>query len=104
DSWYTSHRHWNQPDLLPVGNERFMEKERIHQFPGRRHLESPSLESSPQLDEPCFSFRRNRLSKVEEDFENGGTRLIEELETACGGAVHVPRLFHGEHSRQLLPA
>jgi hypothetical protein len=61
------------------------------------------LEPLPQLDEFRVSLRRNRTSEVEEDLESGGARLVEELKTACGGAVHVTGLFDSERSAQLCP-
>jgi hypothetical protein len=59
---------------------------------------SLSLEFVPQLDESCFFLRQDRTSEVEEDFESSATRLVEELKAASGGAVHMTRLFHGEHN------
>jgi hypothetical protein len=62
------------------------------------------LESAPQLGKKRLSLRSYWTAEVEEDLESGGSRLIEELKTASGGAVHVSGLYHGEHSGQLLPA
>src|SRR5579862_2534768 len=63
---------------------------------GRGRSSSPRndlpRELLPNLVELRLSLRWNRPAEVEEDLESGGTRLIEELEAACDGAVHVTGL------------
>ena len=68
------------------------------------HRHSLPLEPAPQLDKQRLSLRRDRTPEVEEDFESGSTRLIEELEAASSHAVHVAGLFDSERCGQLLPS
>ena len=63
-----------------------------------------SLELRSQFDELCFSLSSDWTAEVQEDLESGGTRLIEELETARCSTVHMTGLFDREHCGQLLPS
>src|SRR5438045_3385742 len=54
------------------------------------------LERGAQLDELRLPLRPDGAAEVEEDLEGGGPCLVEELNAAGAGAVHVAGLDHGE--------